>query len=850
MIRLPVRLSVLAHLYRVRLKVHPMQELLALLGIAAGVALLFAVLVANNSLTGSVEQLSRGITGRATLEVAARGPVGMDERLLPRIDRLRSVGEATPILQLRGRIMGPKGTHAITLLGAAQSTLVSLGGSLLSDFRGVRLENSIALPEGVASAIGARPGDWLALQIGGRQRRVQAGPVLRADQVHALAQSPIAVAPIAYAQQLTGMQGRISLILVAPAKGRANALAQDLRRVAGSTLDVRPADTEARLARQAAGPNDQSTGMFAAISAIVGVLLAFNAMLLTMPERRRFVALLRMQGFTRGAVLGVLGFDALALGIGASLAGLLLGDLLSRSLFQAVPGYLQLAFPIGTQRIVSLQTAALAFGVGVAATLLASVRPAFDLYSSRPIDAAFTEEPRSPSHRLFQARRLSLIAGLALVGVTTLVVQLTPDATIVGVGALALAMSLTIPAVLGGLLRAADALSYRLPRGGGLLGISISELDATTTRSIALVATAAIAVFGSVALDGSRRDLLRGLDQNFAGNLHTADLWVAPGGEANNLLTQPFQAPRILSHPNPALGISGVRVFRAGLLDAPGRRVWVTARAPNERTMIAPGELVSGNLAAATRELRSHGWAAVSTAIAQEQHLHVGQEFALPTATGASTFRLAAIITNLGWPPGTIVMNTTDYGRAWRASEPTALELDVAPGTSLSGAKAAVQRALGPQSGLSVQTADERTAVSRRITRQGLARLTQITVLVLVGAIAAAAAAIAAALWQRRPRLAALRAQGFERIQLWRELLVEIGLLLTMGCTLGAGFGLYGQLLLTRWLRLSTGFPAPYSPAGVLALALIALVALVALTVTAIPGYFAARVPPNVSFQE
>jgi putative ABC transport system permease protein len=286
------------------------------------------------------------------------------------------------------------------------------------------------------------------------------------------------------------------------------------------------------------------------------------------------------------------------------------------------------------------------------------------------------------------------------------------------------------------------------------------------------------------------------------------------------------------------------------LLDLPGRRVWVTARPPNERTMIPPGDLVSGNLAAATDDLRSHGWAAVSTAIAQQQHLRVGEEFSLPTPSGTSTFKLAAIITNLGWPPGTILMNTTDYRRAWHTSEPTALELDVAPGVSDSTAKAAVQHALGPRSGLSVQTADERTSVGRRLTRQGLARLTQITLLVLIAAIAAAAAAIAAALWQRRPRLAALKAQGFERGQLWQELLIETGLLVTLGCVLGAAFGLYGQQLLTRWLRLSTGFPAPYSPAALLALAMIGLVAVVALAVAAIPGYLAARVPPSVGFQE
>jgi putative ABC transport system permease protein len=679
---------------------------------------------------------------------------------------------------------------------------------------------------------------------------VQVDTVLGADQIHALAQSPFAVASLAYAQELTGMRGRITRVLVAPAKGRAHQLAGDLRQVAGPGLDVRPSDTEARLVEQAAGPNDQSTGIFAAISAIVGVLLAFNAMLLTMPERRRFVAELRLQGFTRGGVLAVLGFDALVLGVTASLVGLLLGDLLSRSMFQAVPGYLQFAFAIGTQRVVDLQTAALAFAAGIVTTLVAAARPLFDLNSRRPVDAVFTEELGSTPHRSSRARRLALIAGLALVGITTLVVQLAPHATIVGVGALALAMSLMIPSLLRGLLRAVDALSFRLPHGGGLLGISISELGVTATRSIALVATAAIAVFGSVALEGSRRDLLRGLDQSFVTNFGTAELWVTPGGDENFLLSQPFRAPTALLRPNAAMGIAAARVFQADLLDLSHRRVRVIARPPNERTIIPTGELVSGDPATATRELRTHGWAAVSTAIADEQRLRIGSAFALPTPTGSSKFRVAAIIDNVGWAPGAIVINTADYQHSWHTRDPTALELDVAHGVSVSTAKAAAQRALESGSGLKVQTAGEQAAQGRRLARQGLTRLTQISILVLIGAIAALTSAMAGALWQRRPQLAALSAQGFERGHLWRGLLVETGLLVTTGCALGAAFGLYGQFLLTRWLRLSTGFPAPYSLAGPLALAVVALVGVVALAVTAIPGYFAARVPPSVSFQE
>ena len=114
-------------------------------------------------------------------------------------------------------------------------------------------------------------------------------------------------------------------------------------------------------------------------------------MLLTVPERRRFIADLRMQGFDSRQVLLILGFQALLLGVGASLVGVALGEVLSRTLFHRVPVYLAVAFPISATQIVHLGTVLLALGAGVLATLLASLPPLFDLRASRPADAVFRE---------------------------------------------------------------------------------------------------------------------------------------------------------------------------------------------------------------------------------------------------------------------------------------------------------------------------------------------------------------------------------------------------------------------------------------------------------------------------
>src|SRR5262249_10295604 len=159
---------------------------------------------------------------------------------------------------------------------------------------------------------------------------------------------------------------------------------------------------------------------------------------------------------------------------------------------------------------------------------------------------------------------------------------------------------------------------------------------------------------------------------------------------------------------------------------------------------------------------------------------------------------------------GAIVMNSSDYRRSWASSAPSALEVDVEPGAGLVATKRAIERALGPGVALQVQTTREREEHANALARAGLARLSQISSLLLIAAGLAMAAAMSPAIWQRRPVLAQLQIQGCRSLQLWRALLLETGLVVLAGCVTGAVAGFYGHFLLDRWLHLTTGYPAPF----------------------------------------
>jgi putative ABC transport system permease protein len=89
-----VKLSNLLALYRVRLRARAAQECLAIVGIAAGVALLFASQVSSSSLRDSVGELEHGIVGNATLQLASRDPHGLAQGVVERVRRLAGVRAA------------------------------------------------------------------------------------------------------------------------------------------------------------------------------------------------------------------------------------------------------------------------------------------------------------------------------------------------------------------------------------------------------------------------------------------------------------------------------------------------------------------------------------------------------------------------------------------------------------------------------------------------------------------------------------------------------------------------------------------------------------------------------------
>ena len=204
-----VRLSVLAHLYRRRLRAHPVGELLAGAGVAIGVALVFGVLLANASLESSAGKLIHGLTGSARFALVARSSRGFDEHLAAQAGKLPGVQVAAPVLRENVTLIGPRGKQeAVQLIGVSPS-IESLGGSATQQYASATalLQGGVGLPTGVAGNLDVGRGATVGLATGGQVRTAPVKALLGGGVLGSAASSPVAVAVLAVAQRLSGSAG-------------------------------------------------------------------------------------------------------------------------------------------------------------------------------------------------------------------------------------------------------------------------------------------------------------------------------------------------------------------------------------------------------------------------------------------------------------------------------------------------------------------------------------------------------------------------------------------------------------------------------------------------------------------
>jgi putative ABC transport system permease protein len=778
-------------------RARPVRATLTTIGIALGVAVLYAGLLTNLGIDRSIDRSVSDLLGRADVRVAALDGGGLSAEAVTAIESIPGVAVAAPQIERRTYLAASVATGGGSSADALPPAVTVLGVDPALD---PRVHDS-AIVAGTALAGSAEPSALISEQLA-HETRLGVGDEIGIDGSVAAEPSDLRFRIVGLLAGDGPLPDALGRVIVVPLDRAARAFAPisvsrlDLVLEPGVTADAVSAELAKRLTsepyvlsspdqiatalRSSTAEFQATTALVAAVALFAGAFLIFNTLAMTVVERVREVGLLRAAGATRRQVLGVVLVAAAILGSLGSLGGLAFGSILA-SLMSARAGDAA-GFRIG--EIPSSASAALvAVLAGMAVTLAAAAEPAIRASRIPPVEAL---KPRLGPGLGTGARLRWLVA--VFVAVAAAGALLWPAAggpSIILPGAVAyavlLGLALAVPWLVGPVGRVAGVpfaavlrAEERLARGA----LARDRARATLTVGALAVGLAMLVALGGVAADA------RG----------SATSWIASVVPGDVLATS--VTPRPLDE---GLGIQlaaspGVaRVSPISTFAAAFRGIRVDVAAVVGADLLADGRLslTAGDRTAALHALDAGGSAIVPQALATRLGLRVGDSVEFPVGGGhAVELRVAGIVARsipgtageailVGWNDATTgfgLIGASSFairfspgasaGDRLAASE-LAASLGLQP-TSLSTVEGAVGDALGRVFGLF----DALALLAVVIGGLGIANTLSMNVL------------------ERVRELGVLRAAGMTRRQVWRMVVVEAGILGLVGALLGIVGGL------------------------------------------------------------
>ena len=376
------------------LAARPLRTFLTVVGVALGVAVLFAALATNAGIDSAIDRTVRDLIGRADVRVEGFTERGLSAASIEAIGDTPGVDALTPTLERR-TYLAPDPAAPPTGVLPAPVRVLGIDGASYPGIHDVDLVagESLAGADGLGALITERMAHDAGLAMGATiALQGAAGPVtepivgiLRGDGPPATTDGRTVIIGLHEAQTLFDTKG-VSRV--------------DVQLGQGSSADAVTVDLESRLTSEpyvVSGPADlaasirastvdfqATTALIAALALFGGAFLIFNTLSMTVSERAREVGLLRAAGATRRQVNGLIFAQALVIG----LAGALLGVVLGFGLAAFVAWYLQAARIVPIDAPVITPAAILvALAVGTLVTLAAAVEPADRAGRIPPIEA-------------------------------------------------------------------------------------------------------------------------------------------------------------------------------------------------------------------------------------------------------------------------------------------------------------------------------------------------------------------------------------------------------------------------------------------------------------------------------
>jgi putative ABC transport system permease protein len=773
---------------------HLLRSVLTTAGIVLGVALLVGMQTANRSVLRAFNDTVEHIAGRTQLQVSA-GDVGFSEDVLERVQSLREIRAAAPVIETEAD-PGFPGQGKLLILAVDMT-----GDRSLRDYDFDNADedviddplvflaqpDSLMLTREFASRNHIAIGGKIAFDTMQGRKQFTVRGILKAGGMAQAFGGNLAIMDIYAAQSVFGRGRHFDRIDIGLQDGVS--LEQGtaaLSRLLGPGFTVEPPSGRGKQFESLLGVYTLAMSTSSMFALFIGMFIIYNSFAIAVTQRRAEIGILRALGATRGQIRTLFLGESAVAGLIGSAAGAVLGLVFARTLTDISANMLESMFGVA-QNIQEVAAAPgfllFAVAMGTGTSVIAALIPSRNAALLEPIQAL-----QKGRYQVLGAgenrirRNVAVLAGvLALV---CLALSAWRPAFFAGILLTLIACLLFTPFLsleMAKLLR--RPLKWLRPVEGALAADSLIQAPRRTSATVAALMLSLALVVGQ---GGIARTSLESIDE-WMNNTLNPDMFVST---TENIASHGARFPASLQQELESVpGVAEVQPERLPRLQFHGYPVLLMSTELAKVGKRVKRQMISGDEQSMNRLASQEKGLILSENLAALVKLKLGDTVELPTPTGMLRLPVVGIVRDLSNQMGTIILERSVYMRHFQDDTVDVFRVYLQPGASPEEVRRRMVERLGRERHLFVMLNREIRAYVGKVMNQWFG-LTYVQVIVsMLVAILGIVNTLTVSISDRRRELGVLRAVGGLRSQIRGTVWMEAAAIGIIGLALGIATG-------------------------------------------------------------
>jgi putative ABC transport system permease protein len=572
----------------------------------------------------------------------------------------------------------------------------------------------------------------------------------------------------------------------------------------GDSVSVTYPATQGKRVSQMLNTYQTGLSFFSAIALFVGIFLIYNTFSMTVVERTRELGMLRTLGMTRSQVIRQILTEALVLGVAGVVIGVIVGFVLSQGLVLAME--VTLAQDLSNPQV-TVPALLLSVGVGLVATVLAALIPAWRAGRVSPLEAL---RVRATSRDGWLVRAgwpvgSACIAFAYIMNYQPLFPGLRIQISQIAVFVMFVGATLLIPPTVSLWERVTRPIMVHLYGSEGRLGSSnVQRSKMRTALTVAALMVGVAMVIGIQAMTTAFEvDIEEWMDTYIGG-----DLFIYSTTPLRSHLARRLESVKGVEAVTPK------RYFEAKWVTSDGDEEDISITGVDTQSFLRVTSFVlassQDDQISLMTALAEGDSILITTVLAEKHDLAKGDLVRIRTRRGLRDFRVAGVVVDFYDHGHVLQMSWKDLRRYFGINDVSAFMIKVAPGHAPADVQQRLEDQYGERRHLAVQSNEVIRDAGLRVTEQTFALFDVLSLIAIVVAALGIVNTLTMNVLERTREIGMLRSIGMTRRQVAKMVLAESALMGVIGGAFGIVFGIFLSRLMVAFSAEVEGYQMTY----------------------------------------